>query len=100
MIALLAVCIFVYFCCRVQTVEVEGSTLYTQQQIQDYVLDGTYSYNSVYAVADNLIHPKENIPFGKSVKVRMTGFERAQDYRHGKEDDRICDAGGWHLRLL
>ena len=45
-IALLAVCIFVYFCCRVQTVEVEGSTLYTQQQIQDYVLDGTYSYNS------------------------------------------------------
>lgn len=73
-IALLAVCIFVYFCCRVQTVEVEGSTLYTQQQIQDYVLDGTYSYNSVYAVADNLIHPKENITFVKSVKVRMTGL--------------------------
>lgn len=73
-IAVLAACIFVYFCCRVQTVEVEGSTRYTQQQIQDYVLDGTYSYNAVYAVADNLVHPKEDIPFVESVKVRMTGL--------------------------
>ena len=73
-ITVLAACIFVYFCCRVQTVEVEGNTLYTQRQIQDYVLDGTYSYNSVYAVVENLLHPKKDIPFVDSVKVRMTGL--------------------------
>ena len=64
----------IYFGCDIKTVNVKGNTLYTAEEIEDYVLDDAYSYNSVYAMVKNLLKPPEDIPFVESVKVRMGGL--------------------------
>ena len=73
-IAGLALGMVIYFGCGIRTVNVSGSSWYTDEEIENYVLDDAYSNNGVYAVVKNLIRPKKDIPFVSSVKVRMTGL--------------------------
>ena len=66
--------LFVFFACGVEEVVVEGSTIYTDQEIEDYVLQGDYTNNCVYNVVHNIFKPKKDIPFVDNVKVTMTGL--------------------------
>lgn len=63
----------IYFLCHLSKVTVSGSTLYTENEIEAYVLDDAYSNNTIYVYLKNLIKPKEDIPFVESVKVSIKG---------------------------
>ena len=66
--------LFVLYACGVEDVVVEGSTIYTDQEIEDYVLQGDYTNNCVYNVLHNFFKPRKDIPFVDNVKVTMTGL--------------------------
>ena len=65
---------FAYFFCTVETVEVEGTDLYTDQEITDYLLDDPYCSNAVYAVVLNFLCPKNKAEFIDHFEVTMTGL--------------------------
>lgn len=65
---------FIYFGCNIKSVTVKGSTLYTDEEIENYVLNDAYSYNGVYAALKNLLKPRKDIPFVESVTVRLSGI--------------------------
>ena len=66
--------LFAFFMCGVEDVVVEGSTIYTDQEIEEFVLQGDYSNNCVYNVIHNFFKPKKDIPFVDNVKVTMSGL--------------------------
>ncbi len=73
-ILLLIAGIAAFILCQEETVVVQGSTIYTEDEVKQAVLTDAYSKrNCVYAVGKNLIDPKTDIPFIDSVKVTMTG---------------------------
>lgn len=68
----------IYAFCTIHTVTVKGNTIYSEQEIQNYVLDDSYSKNTIYAVVKNFIKPREDIPFVERVSVRIKGYDKIE----------------------
>lgn len=62
-----------YFLCPIQELSVEGTDLYTSDEIKDYILDDEYSTNAVYAFVKNKLFPKGDAEFIDSFDVKLTG---------------------------
>ena len=78
MILILLLGMIFYFFCDLKTVKVKNSTLYTEQEIENYVLDDPYSGNTMYVFVKNLIDPREDIPFVDHLDVRLTGLHSVE----------------------
>ncbi len=63
-----------YYFCPLQKVKVEGTDLYTSDEIKGYILDDEYSDNTIYAFGKNLLFPKHDAEFIESFDVKMTGL--------------------------
>ncbi|MCR5416698.1 MAG: hypothetical protein K6E79_07875 [Pseudobutyrivibrio sp.] len=63
-----------YFLCPLQSVKVEGTDLYTDEEITGYILDDEYSVNTVYVYIKNKLFPKGDAEFIDSFDVSMTGL--------------------------
>lgn len=66
--------LFAFIYCGVEDVVVEGNSIYSPEEIEEYVIDGDYKNNCVYNVVHNFIKPKKDIPFVDKVKVTMSGL--------------------------
>lgn len=62
--------------CSVHSVTVNGSSIYSPEEIQALVLDGKYPNNTVYQVIQNKIKPKKNIPFVKKIRVSFAAYDK------------------------
>lgn len=67
-------CVGAYFLCPLQKVAVEGTDLYTSEEIQGYILDDEYSHNALYAYGKNKLFPKGDAEFIDSFDVKLTGM--------------------------
>ncbi len=72
LLAIFAAC--AYFLCPIKDVKVEGTDLYTNEEITGYILDDEYSKNAVYAFVKNKLFPKGDAEFIDSFDVKMTGL--------------------------
>ncbi|SDH29529.1 cell division protein FtsQ [Pseudobutyrivibrio sp. 49] len=63
-----------YFMCPIKELSVEGTDLYTADEIKNYILDDEYSGNAVYAFFKNKLFPKGDAEFIDSFDVKMTGL--------------------------
>ncbi len=63
-----------YFLCPLEKVTVEGTDLYTSDEIKGYILDDEYSDNTIYAFLKNLVFPKHDAEFIDSFDVKLTGL--------------------------
>ncbi len=77
-IIIVAAFIAMYMFCNVHDVQVVGSKYYDPIEIEEYVLTGKYKNNAVYVTFDNALHPKKNIPFVESAKVKMTSYDKVE----------------------
>lgn len=66
--------VLAYFLCPLEDVTVEGTDLYTSDQVQAYILDDKYSTNTIYAFLKNKIFPKGDAEFIDSFDVKITGL--------------------------
>lgn len=55
----------------VRDVEVEGNEIYSSAQIENWVLDDEYSWNSLYVVLKNKFQKQEEIPFVDSMEISL-----------------------------
>lgn len=55
----------------VKHVEVEGNEIYSDSQIENWVLDDEYSWSSLYVYFKNKFHKTEEIPFVDSVEISL-----------------------------
>ncbi len=63
-----------YFLCPIKELKVEGTDLYTSDEIKDYILDDEYSSNAIYVYVKNKLFPKGDAEFIDSFDVRLTGM--------------------------
>jgi cell division protein FtsQ len=63
-----------YFMCPLQEVTVEGTDLYTSDEITNYILDDEYSTNTVYVFLKNKLFPKGDAEFIDHFDVQITGM--------------------------
>ena len=66
----------------VKEVSVKGNEIYTDKQIEDWVLDEKYSWNSLYVYFENKLNKTEEIPFVDSVEITA----KAGNYCGGKRN--------------
>ncbi len=66
--------ILAYFLCPLTDVSVEGTDLYTSDQVSEYILDDKYSTNTIYAFLKNKLFPKGDAEFIESFDVKITGM--------------------------
>lgn len=66
--------VLAYFFCPLTKVTVQGTDLYTDDEITGYILDDEYSDNTVYVFLKNKIFPKGDAEFIDSFDVDMTGL--------------------------
>lgn len=62
-----------YFFCPLKKVDVEGTDLYTKDEIVNYIIDDDYSHNTVYAFIKNKLFPKGDAEFIESFDVSIKG---------------------------
>lgn len=62
-----------YFFCPLKNVSVEGTDLYSSEEVANYILDDEYSHNTVYAFVKNKLFPKGDAEFIDKFGVKMTG---------------------------
>lgn len=55
----------------VQEVKVEGNELYSSEQIEQFVLNDEYSWNSLYVVAKYSLFDTEEVPFLDTMEVSL-----------------------------
>ncbi len=67
-------CVGAYFLCPLKNVKVEGTNLYTSEEIQGYILDDEYSGNAMYAFIKNKMFPKGDAEFIDSFDVKLTSM--------------------------
>ncbi len=60
-----------YYFCPLENVTVEGTDLYTDDEIKGYILDDEYSVNTVYVFLKNKLFPKDNAQFIESFDVKI-----------------------------
>lgn len=73
-IAGIVLVLVVAFFFNVEKVSVSGCTLYSDQEIEEMVLSGKHSGNTVYMAVKNLIKPRRDIPFVDKVTVRLSSY--------------------------
>jgi cell division protein FtsQ len=76
LIALGAVMVWKVFV--VKNVEVVGNEIYTDEQIEKWVLNDEYSWNSLYVYFDNKIHKTDEIPFVDSMEITLKSPQTVQ----------------------
>lgn len=62
----------------VKKVEVEGNEIYSDSQIENWVLDDEYSWSSLYVYFKNKFHRTEEIPFVDSVEISLKSPQTIQ----------------------
>lgn len=67
--------LFSYFFNVIETVTVEGTDLYSDQEIIDFVLDDEYSVNTIYVWAKAKRKPDRGTPFINRYEVKITGLK-------------------------
>ncbi|MCR5144044.1 MAG: FtsQ-type POTRA domain-containing protein [Lachnospiraceae bacterium] len=77
-IVVVALMIMSSILCVIHDVEVSGAKHYSEIEIEEYVLTGKYKGNSIYVFADNLVHPKKDIPFVESAKVKLNSYDKVK----------------------
>lgn len=63
-----------YFLCPLKKVKVEGTDLYTAEEVQNYILDDEYSVNTIYVFLKNKVFPKGDAEFIDRFDVKITGL--------------------------
>lgn len=63
-----------YILCPIKELSVEGTDLYTAEEIKDYILDDEYSTNAIYVFVKNKLFPKGDAEFIDSFDVKLTGL--------------------------
>ncbi|WP_028235281.1 cell division protein FtsQ/DivIB [Pseudobutyrivibrio sp. MD2005] len=63
-----------FYFCTLKDVTVEGTDLYTKEEVTGYILDDKYSSNAMYAFFKNKIFPKSDAEFIESFDVELTGM--------------------------
>lgn len=63
-----------YFLCPIKEITVEGTDLYTSDEIKEYILDDEYSSNAIYVYVKNKLFPKGDAEFIDSFDVLLTGM--------------------------
>ncbi len=63
--------VLIYTFCNVNNVDVEGNTILSADEIEEYVLNDKYSKNAVYCFLKAKVHPTRDIPFVQSYDVRL-----------------------------
>ena len=78
LVALLGLALFlgitvglIYLLCNIKKVNVVSCEKYTAEEMEEFVLNDEYSFNSVYVYFKNLILPVTNIPFVESYQVKL-----------------------------
>ena len=62
----------------VKDVSVKGNEIYTDKQIEDWVLDEKYSWNSLYVYFENKLNKTEEIPFVDSLRIRLKSPQKLE----------------------
>jgi len=62
----------------VKSVSVKGNEIYTDKQIEDWVLDKEYSWNSLYVYFENKCNKTEEIPFVDSLRIRLKSPQKLE----------------------
>ena len=62
----------------VRDVEVKGNEIYSSEQIESWVLDDEYSWNSLYVVLKNKFQKQEEIPFVDSMEISLKSPSKIQ----------------------
>ena len=62
----------------VKEVEVEGNEIYSDKQIENWVLNDEYSWNSLYVYFKNKFHKTEEIPFVDSMEITLKSPQKLQ----------------------
>ena len=62
----------------VKSVSVKGNEIYTDKQIEDWVLDKEYSWNSLYVYFENKCNKTEEIPFVDSLRIRLKSLQKLE----------------------
>ena len=62
-----------YYLCPLESVTVEGTDLYTDDEITGYILDDEYSVNTIYVYLKNKLFPKGDAEFIESFDISITG---------------------------
>lgn len=62
------------YLCNLKDVTVEGTDLYTKEEITGYILDDKYSSNTIYAFLKNKLFPKSDAEFIEAFDVKLTGL--------------------------
>lgn len=62
----------------VKEVSVKGNEIYTDKQIEDWVLDEKYSWNSLYVYFENKLNKTEEIPFVDSLQIRLKSPQKLE----------------------
>ena len=62
----------------VKSVSVKGNEIYTDKQIEDWVLDKEYSWNSLYVYFENKFNKTEEIPFVDSLQIRLKSPQKLE----------------------
>lgn len=65
--------VFLIVTCTVTSVEVDGNTLISDDEIENYVMTGKYKNNGAWDVVKNYLR-KPDIPFVKDTKVSLKHF--------------------------
>lgn len=60
--------------CKTDSVTMEGTDIYTTEEMETYVLTGDYADNAVAAVLMNLFRPPGDIPFIQKVSLRLDSY--------------------------
>ena len=62
----------------VKDVTVKGNEIYSDKQIEDWVLDKEYSWNSLYVYFENKLNKTEEIPFVDSLQIRLKSPQKLE----------------------
>ncbi len=66
---LLGILIAIIMSLRVSNIKTSGNQIYTDEEIQDIVLSGSFAHNSVYLYLFDRLGEKQNIPFIQEYKI-------------------------------
>ena len=73
----------------VKSVSVKGNEIYTDKQIEDWVLDKEYSWNSLYVYFENKCEQNGGNPFCGFPSDTVKISAETGDYRSGKRNPRL-----------
>lgn len=70
--------LFVLVFCKIKTVSVKGTDIYSDEQIEEMVLTEKYDRFSLSAYLFSLLKPKHGIPFIEKISIRPTSLSSVE----------------------